>query len=48
MTSIEDALSLKQEFETLRPLSKEQEDRIMQKFRLDWSYNSNNLEVLVG
>ena len=29
---------------SLRPLDKEQEAIIMQKFRLDWNYNSNNLE----
>ncbi|MCB9196601.1 MAG: Fic family protein [Flavobacteriales bacterium] len=29
---------------SLRPLSKEKENKILQKFRLDWNYHSNNLE----
>ena len=35
---------LKNELDSLRPLSKEQEGMIMQKFRLDWNYHSNHLE----
>jgi Fic family protein len=35
---------LKQELDSLRPLNKEQEGMIMQKFRLDWNYHSNHLE----
>lgn len=35
---------LKGEIDTLRPLSLEQEGRIMQKFRLDWNYHSNAIE----
>lgn len=35
---------LKNELDTFRPLSKEQEGMIMQKFRLDWNYHSNHLE----
>ncbi|CAN5390006.1 hypothetical protein BH20ACI2_BH20ACI2_17210 [soil metagenome] len=35
---------LKAELDSLRPLDKEAEDRIMQKFRLDWNYHSNNIE----
>ena len=35
---------LKKELDDLRPIDKEQEDRIMQKFRLDWNYHSNHLE----
>ena len=35
---------LKSELDTFRPLSKEQEGMIMQKFRLDWNYHSNHLE----
>lgn len=35
---------LKKELDSLRPISKEDELRIMQKFRLDWNYHSNNLE----
>lgn len=36
--------ALKQELDLLRPLNKEQEGMIMQKFRLDWNYHSNHLE----
>lgn len=32
------------EINELRPLSKDTEDRIMQKLRLDWNYNSNAIE----
>jgi Fic family protein len=35
---------LSEELERLRPLSAENEQKVMQKFRLDWNYNSNNLE----
>jgi Fic family protein len=35
---------LKEELDKFRPLSKEQEGMIMQKFRLDWNYHSNHLE----
>lgn len=35
---------LKNELDSLRPLDAEAEARIMQKFRLDWNYHSNNLE----
>ena len=35
---------LKNELDALRPLDAEAEARIMQKFRLDWNYHSNNLE----
>ncbi|MBP6181809.1 Fic family protein [Flavobacterium sp.] len=38
------ALELKKELDDLRPINKEQEGRIMQKFRLDWNYHSNHLE----
>lgn len=44
MNSIEKAQKLKSELDALRPLSKEVELRIMQKFRLDWNYHSNHLE----
>lgn len=44
MTPIEEALLFKKELDNLRPLTKEQEAIIMQKFRLEWNYNSNNLE----
>ncbi|HEY0051400.1 MAG TPA: Fic family protein [Pyrinomonadaceae bacterium] len=35
---------LKAELDSRRPLDAETEARIMQKFRLDWNYHSNNLE----
>lgn len=35
---------LKLEIDGLRPLSKDQEGRIFQKFRLDWNYHSNAIE----
>ena len=44
MGSIERALQLKEELDSLRPISSAQELKIMQKFRLDWNYHSNNLE----
>jgi hypothetical protein len=36
--------SLKAEIDALRPLKPELEQRVMQKFRLDWNYNSNAIE----
>lgn len=36
--------TLKSEIEKLRPISHETEQRIFQKFRLDWNFHSNNLE----
>src|SRR5215211_4276194 len=44
MQAIEKAEQLKNELDSLRPLNAEAEARIMQKFRLDWNYHSNNLE----
>ncbi len=44
MDFIKKAVSLKEELDILRPLDREQELRIMQKFRLDWNFHSNNLE----
>lgn len=41
---IEQIDQLKAEIDQLRPLSREQEGRIMQKFRLDWNYHSNAIE----
>lgn len=35
---------LKAEIDVLRPINWEQEQRIMQKFRLDWNYHSNAIE----
>jgi Fic family protein len=41
---INKAIQLNHELDKLRPISPEMEQRIMQKFRLDWNYHSNNLE----
>jgi Fic family protein len=35
---------LKVQIEAIRPLEKEVEERVMQKFRLDWNYHSNAIE----
>jgi len=44
MEVLEQVEQLKAELDALRPLDGEAEARIMQKFRLDWNYHSNNLE----
>jgi len=44
MKIIKKAIELKSELDTLRPIKEEDELRIMQKFRLDWNFHSNNLE----
>jgi Fic family protein len=44
MNPIQQALSLKFELDTLRPIAPELEARVMQKLRLDWNYHSNHLE----
>jgi Fic family protein len=44
MEEIAKAMELKSELDNLRPIDKEQEAIIMQKFRLDWNYHSNHLE----
>lgn len=44
MNSVTKAEQLKKELDDLRPIASEAEKRIMQKFRLDWNYHSNNLE----
>lgn len=44
METLEHAEELKAQLDRLRPLDSEAEGRIMQKFRLDWNYHSNNLE----
>ncbi len=44
MEEIAKALELKNELDNLRPIDKEKESIIMQKFRLDWNYHSNHLE----
>jgi len=38
------AAALKKELDSLRPLDREREQIVLQKFRLDWSYHSNHLE----
>ncbi len=44
MQQVKNALDLKLELDKLRPIPKERQDKIMQKFRLDWNYHSNHLE----
>ncbi len=44
MNNIDKAIRLKKELDSLRPIKREDELRIMQKFRLDWNYHSNNIE----
>jgi Fic family protein len=44
MDTIKRSIELKKELDLLRPLKKEDELRIMQKFRLDWNFHSNNME----
>ena len=44
MEEIKQTLELKANLDAIRPIDKEQENRIMQKFRLDWNYHSNHLE----
>lgn len=45
MTTIfNECADLKAELDNLTPLSADDEQRIMQKFRLDWNYHSNHLE----
>lgn len=44
METLERIELLKVELDSLRPLDGGAESRIMQKFRLDWNYHSNNIE----
>lgn len=44
MTPLEKSEFLKKELDSLRPLKKEDEQRIWQKFRLDWDFHSNKIE----
>ncbi len=44
MQQVKNALDLKLELDKLRPVPKERQAKIMQKFRLDWNYHSNHLE----
>ena len=40
-----EAKSLQAELDKFRPLSAEIEARILQKFRLDWNYHSNHINM---
>ncbi len=42
--NLKKATQLKEELDTYRPLSEEEELRIMQKFRLDWNYHSSHIQ----
>ncbi len=44
MSHLEQSIQLKNKLDSFRPLKKDDELRIMQKFRLDWNYHSNNIE----
>jgi Fic family protein len=44
MDTIQSAIARKEILDSLRPINAEQEQRIMQKFRLDWNYHSNHIE----
>ena len=44
MQNVAEAILLKKELDSLRPISKADEGRIMDKFRLDWNFHSNNME----
>lgn len=44
MEEIANALELKSQLDSFRPIAEEKEAIIMQKFRLDWNYHSNHLE----
>lgn len=44
MEEVREAMRLMAELEAMRPISPEQEARILQKFRLDWNYHSNHIE----
>ena len=44
MEILQRVTELKAELDTYRPLDKDQEAAIMQKFRLDWNFHSNHLE----
>ncbi len=44
MEMLDRVKALKAELDSMRPLDAEAEERIMQKFRLDWNFHSNKLE----
>jgi len=41
---LEKAILTKQELDSLKPIDKGLEERVMQKMRLDWNYHSNSIE----
>ncbi len=43
-SSLEKIDSLRQQLEKLKPLKREDEERLWKKFRLEWNYNSNHIE----
>jgi Fic family protein len=44
MDSLKKVIKLKSELDSFRPLDKDVESALMQKFKLEWNYHSNNLE----
>jgi len=40
--------SLQREIKLLKPLKEEDYNRVMNKFRLEWNYNSNAIEAVNG
>ncbi len=42
--ALKKAKNLKEELDAYRPIDPQTENRIMQKFRLDWNYHSNHIE----
>ena len=44
MDAIQSAIAKKEILDGLRPISDDQEQRIWQKFRLDWNFHSNHIE----
>ena len=43
-SSLEKIDSLRQQLKKLKPLKREDEERLWKKFRLEWNYNSNHIE----
>jgi Fic family protein len=44
LENIKKAIFLQKELDSFRPLTEEQNQKVLQKFRLDWNYHSNNIE----
>jgi hypothetical protein len=44
LSLLNQAKEMKNQLDEFRPISPEQERKIMDKFRLDWNYHSNHLE----